>query len=86
MGGGSSEMIALPSWLLFQNGARYGDAAAPLPASSPRLSVQVSGRDAVQRTFVFKDFNTAFSFMTRVAMAAEQVQRLPPPPPPPALL
>jgi len=29
-------------------------------------------RQAVERRFVFKDFNTAFGFMSRVALAAEQ--------------
>jgi 4a-hydroxytetrahydrobiopterin dehydratase len=31
----------------------------------------VEGRDAITRHFVFKDFNEAFGFMTRVALAAE---------------
>jgi 4a-hydroxytetrahydrobiopterin dehydratase len=31
-----------------------------------------SGRDAITRTFVFKDFNEAFGFMTRAALAAEK--------------
>ena len=34
---------------------------------------EVDGRDAIQRKFEFKDFKEAFSFMTRVALAAEQV-------------
>jgi 4a-hydroxytetrahydrobiopterin dehydratase len=32
----------------------------------------VEGRDAIQKTFKFEDFNAAFGFMTRVAMQAEQ--------------
>lgn len=32
----------------------------------------VSGRDAISKRFVFKDFNAAFGFMTRVAMFAEK--------------
>ncbi|QIM48446.1 4a-hydroxytetrahydrobiopterin dehydratase [Pusillimonas sp. DMV24BSW_D] len=32
----------------------------------------VQGRDAIQKTFKFDDFNAAFGFMTRVAMQAEQ--------------
>jgi 4a-hydroxytetrahydrobiopterin dehydratase len=32
---------------------------------------EVQGRDAIHRTFVFKDFNEAFGFMARVALAAE---------------
>jgi 4a-hydroxytetrahydrobiopterin dehydratase len=31
----------------------------------------VDGRDAITRQFVFKDFNEAFGFMTRVALMAE---------------
>ncbi len=30
------------------------------------------GRDAIAKTFTFKDFNAAFGFMTRVAMYAEK--------------
>lgn len=33
---------------------------------------EVEGRDAIARTFTFKDFNAAFGFMTRVALAAEK--------------
>lgn len=32
----------------------------------------VEGRDAIQKTFTFNDFNQAFGFMTRVALKAEQ--------------
>ena len=32
----------------------------------------VAGRDAIARTFSFKDFNEAFGFMTRVALIAEK--------------
>ena len=30
------------------------------------------GREAITRTFVFKDFNEAFGFMARVALVAEK--------------
>ena len=33
---------------------------------------EVDGRDAIARTFVFKDFNEAFGFMTRAALVAEK--------------
>jgi 4a-hydroxytetrahydrobiopterin dehydratase len=33
---------------------------------------EVSGRDAIARTFVFRNFNGAFGFMTRVALVAEK--------------
>ena len=32
----------------------------------------VSGRDAIGRTFTFKDFNEAFGFMARAALVAEK--------------
>jgi 4a-hydroxytetrahydrobiopterin dehydratase len=32
----------------------------------------VDGRDAMQRTFLFKDFSQAWGFMARVALLAEQ--------------
>src|SRR3982074_751655 len=32
---------------------------------------EVSGREAIARTFVFKDFNEAFGFMSRAALGAE---------------
>src|SRR6201995_107076 len=33
---------------------------------------EVSGRDAIAKTFTFKDFNEAFGFMSRVALVAEE--------------
>jgi 4a-hydroxytetrahydrobiopterin dehydratase len=33
---------------------------------------EVAGRDAIERTFVFKDFNEAFGFMGRAALVAEK--------------
>ena len=33
---------------------------------------KVEGRDAIARSFMFKDFNEAFGFMTRVALVAEK--------------
>jgi 4a-hydroxytetrahydrobiopterin dehydratase len=38
---------------------------------------QVSGRDAITKTFVFKDFNAAFGFMTRAALVAEKLDHHP---------
>lgn len=37
----------------------------------------VDGRDAIARTFKFADFNTAFAFMTRVALTAEKMDHHP---------
>ncbi|HEV7879926.1 4a-hydroxytetrahydrobiopterin dehydratase [Bradyrhizobium sp.] len=33
---------------------------------------EVAGRDAIQRTFTFKDFSEAFGFMARAALVAEK--------------
>ena len=37
----------------------------------------VAGRDAIAKSFLFKDFSAAFGFMTRVAMKAEQMDHHP---------
>ena len=53
---------------------RIGAAAAlaRLPAWSA-----AEGRDAIVRTFKFADFNTAFGWMTRIALAAETLDHHP---------
>ena len=33
---------------------------------------EVAGRDAIAKSFVFKDFNEAFGFMSRAALVAEK--------------
>jgi 4a-hydroxytetrahydrobiopterin dehydratase len=38
---------------------------------------EVSGRDAISKKFVFKDFNQAFGFMTRAALVAEKMDHHP---------
>ena len=38
---------------------------------------EVPGRDAIAKTFVFKDFNEAFGFMTRAALVAEKMDHHP---------
>ena len=38
---------------------------------------EVAGRDAISKTFTFKDFNEAFGFMTRVALVAEKMDHHP---------
>ena len=38
---------------------------------------EVQGRDAIAKTFVFKDFNEAFGFMSRVALVAEKADHHP---------
>ena len=37
----------------------------------------VSGRDAITKKFVFKDFNEAFGFMSRAALIAEKMDHHP---------
>ena len=38
---------------------------------------EVAGRDAINRKFVFADFNQAFGFMTRAALVAEKMDHHP---------
>ena len=37
----------------------------------------VDGRDAIQRTFIFVDFAGAWSFMSKIALAAEKADHHP---------
>lgn len=38
---------------------------------------EVDGRDAITKTFQFKDFNEAFGWMSRVALVAEKMDHHP---------
>ena len=38
---------------------------------------EVSGRDAITKKFVFKDFNEAFGFIARAALVAEKLDHHP---------
>ena len=38
---------------------------------------KVEGRDAIHKSFKFKDFNAAFGFMTRAALIAEKLDHHP---------
>jgi 4a-hydroxytetrahydrobiopterin dehydratase len=38
---------------------------------------EMAGRDAITKTFTFKDFNQAFGFMTRAALVAEKMDHHP---------
>lgn len=38
---------------------------------------ETAGGDAIAKTFVFKDFNAAFGFMTRAALVAEKLDHHP---------
>ena len=51
--------------------ARQG-MAARLPGWRP-----ADGRDAIQKTFKFKDFSEAFGFMARAALVAEKMDHHP---------
>jgi len=39
--------------------------------------LEVTGRDAITKKFVFKDFNQAFGFMSRAALVAEKMDHHP---------
>ncbi len=52
------------------------DARAAALASLPKWH-EAEGREAIERRFVFKDFNQAFAFMARVALVAEQMDHHP---------
>ena len=54
--------------------ARIGAAAAVARLSGWSA---VEGRDAIAKTFRFKDFNEAFGWMARVALAAEKLDHHP---------
>ena len=38
---------------------------------------QIRGRDAISKSFKFKDFNEAFGFMSRVALTADRMDHHP---------
>jgi len=40
-------------------------------------SLDDSGRDAIKKEFLFKDFNEAFGFMSRIALKAEKMDHHP---------
>lgn len=52
------------------------EARVPLLAGLPGWT-PVQGRDAIQKSFTFADFNVAFGFMTRVALRADKVDHHP---------
>ncbi|TCT11701.1 pterin-4-alpha-carbinolamine dehydratase [Tepidamorphus gemmatus] len=53
-------------------GAARAEALAGLPEWR-----EAAGRDAIERTYRFKDFNEAFGFMARVALVAEKMDHHP---------
>ena len=52
--------------------AHRAEALTSLPAWR-----DVPGRDAIQRSFTFRDFNAAFGFMSRCALKAEKMDHHP---------
>ena len=54
--------------------AKIGAAAAVAQLTGWQV---VEGRDAITKSFKFADFNAAFGFMTRVALAAEKLDHHP---------
>jgi 4a-hydroxytetrahydrobiopterin dehydratase len=82
-----------PSWFLREAGGSSGSSnkaskrsamATKLTADARKAALgklagwsEVSGRDAITRKFVFKDFNAAFGFMTRAALVAEKMDHHP---------
>lgn len=55
--------------------ARIGADAALIRCPSWRRAE--GGRDAIQRTYRFSDFSSAFGFMTRIAILAEKLDHHP---------
>lgn len=51
-------------------------ARAAALAKRPQWSPEV-GRDAIRRSFMFRDFSAAFGFMARVALIAEKLDHHP---------
>jgi 4a-hydroxytetrahydrobiopterin dehydratase len=53
-----------------------GDERKTALATIPQWAM-VEARDAIHRSFKFKDFNAAFGFMTRAALIAEKMDHHP---------
>ncbi|MFZ4607266.1 MAG: 4a-hydroxytetrahydrobiopterin dehydratase [Caulobacter sp.] len=51
--------------------------AAAATARLKGWTAATDGRDAILKTFTFKDFNAAFGFMTRVALMADKLDHHP---------
>ena len=75
----ASALQVLPAWSEVRGDGR-GDpslvGARPLHTACLRGAAQVEGREAISRSFVFSDFNEAWSFMSSCALVAEQVPLL----------
>jgi len=69
-GGAVRAMSSVPERLTAQ------ERAAALPQLTSAW-MPVEGRDAIQRTFEFQNFNEAWGFMSRAALLAEQMNHHP---------
>ena len=56
---------------------KLSDAARAAAMADLTGWAEVDGRDAISKTFTFKDFNQAFGFMSRVALKAEAMNHHP---------
>jgi 4a-hydroxytetrahydrobiopterin dehydratase len=56
---------------------KLSDAARAAALEALKEWRMAEGRDAITRTFKFKDFNAAFGFMTRAALVAERMNHHP---------
>jgi len=56
---------------------RLNDEDKRLALSELNGWAEIEGRDAITRSFRFRDFNEAFGFMTRVALVAERMDHHP---------
>lgn len=56
---------------------KLAGAARKKALGSLKLWTKVRGRDAIRKSYRFKDFNEAFAFMSRVALMAEKMDHHP---------
>ena len=56
---------------------RLAGAARESALGSLRLWTEVPGRDAIRKSYRFRDFNEAFGFMSRTALKAERMDHHP---------
>lgn len=56
---------------------RLPDHGALAPLFATGWTLAEDGREAIRKTFVFRDFNAAFGFIARVALLAEKIDHHP---------
>ncbi|XP_062614041.1 pterin-4-alpha-carbinolamine dehydratase-like [Saccostrea cucullata] len=69
----SKKMLSYPKRTKLESDERE-DVLSPLKKAGWTM---VEGRDAIYKEFLFKDFNEAFGFMTRVAIQADKMDHHP---------